>query len=92
MNEKFERGGHTFSAGVAWNTIRLKTWVGRSFPGPGGLEPPMVHASRRELNSNPVTKQRLVVMFLGPTIASKANSQHQIQKKNFPGGAASRPP
>jgi len=81
--------------------IRLNTkqnsdwlaWVAFSHGSRGDLKPPMDtyhHASRREVNQNPVTKpglkQGLVVMFWAPKTASEAISQHQIQK-NFPGGA-----
>ena len=73
--------------------------MGRSFTRfPGDLKPPMdtyLHASRREVNQNPVikpgVKQGLVVMFWAPKIASEAISQHQIQKK-FPGGACPQTP
>ena len=70
---RFERCGHTFSA---WNLMLgkiltgLSAWVTLSFMRfPGDLTPPMdtyLHASRREVNQNPVTnsglKQGLVVL------------------------------
>ena len=87
--------------GIAWNTIRLTT----NLTGLRGslfhmvdLKPPMdtyLHASRREVNQNPVSKpglkQGLVVMFYAPKLASEAITQHQIPKL-FPGEACPQTP
>ena len=47
-----------------------------------------LHASRREVNQNPVTKPGVSSDLWAPKIASEAISQHQIQK-DFHGGACS---
>ena len=76
---KFERGGHTFSAGIAWNTIRLTDQLvhvrGSLFMEfPGDLELPMDtyrHVSRRKVNQNPVTKPGLKQIFVVVVWAKK---------------------
>ena len=75
---------HTFSAGVTIILRKILTslrgWLFHVVP--GDLKPLMdtyLHASRREVNQNPVTKpglkQGMVVIFWVPKRASEAISQ-----------------